>query len=506
MGKLTVVKGKGGLGRPLAGYDHYSGFAGYVASLPSAFPAGGVAKLTSLADAEALGVDDLYSDETKSTYTFASIPVSSAGAVIEIKFSAPEGSVTLCSYIVGTYDTDNTLAKLLASLVKAINLNSYTHGFTATATSTVLTVTSRPGLGIYANSGTPYTYVINGSASGTPTIAIGVSGVASRIAPIHYQVSEFFRRNPLGVLYLGLFTSYAPSTNLKTITDFAEGQVRQIAVFNEQNLFATSQATALQTASDTLETEEKPLSILYSANFVDSSFETANLLPSLTGLDSEKVSVILAQDMGGKGFLLYKASGKSCPSLGACLGDVSASAVNQCIAETGVFNVSDGTECEVLGLANGQLLSAISEAGKATLDLQGYTYLRKYIGQTGSYWNDSRTCTLASSDYAYIENNRTIDKAIRLIRQGIFPYFNARLVVNSDGTLKDTTISTIVSAGEEATESMLTGSIPELSARELTIDPTQDVLSTSQVIISAKLVPTGIAREYVLNIGFVPKL
>ena len=46
----------------------------------------------------------------------------------------------------------------------------------------------------------------------------------------------------------------------------------------------------------------------------------------------------------------------------------------------------------------------------------------------------------------------------------------------------------------------------ELSAYEVIINASQNVVSTGQLQITVKLVPVGVAREIVINLGFVPKL
>jgi hypothetical protein len=46
----------------------------------------------------------------------------------------------------------------------------------------------------------------------------------------------------------------------------------------------------------------------------------------------------------------------------------------------------------------------------------------------------------------------------------------------------------------------------ELSAYAVIINPDQNVLSTGNLTITLELVPVGVARSIVVNVGFVPKL
>jgi hypothetical protein len=64
---ITFVKGNGGLGRPLAGQDHFSGLIFYSGAFPSGFSSSNrIKKFLSVTDAEAAGIKADYSDETKS--------------------------------------------------------------------------------------------------------------------------------------------------------------------------------------------------------------------------------------------------------------------------------------------------------------------------------------------------------------------------------------------------------------------------------------------------------
>jgi hypothetical protein len=80
--------------------------------------------------------------------------------------------------------------------------------------------------------------------------------------------------------------------------------------------------------------------------------------------------------------------------------------------------------------------------------------LSKKVGYEGTFWNDSHTCILQNSDYAYIENNRTIDKAVRNLYVNYLPDLNGPLVVNPNGTLKDTDIAKFETKGNETLDQM----------------------------------------------------
>jgi len=66
---IVFNRQEGGLGRPLPGSDHLSGMTFYTAgSLPSGFSSNDrIKKIQSVPEAEALGIVDDHSDETKGT-------------------------------------------------------------------------------------------------------------------------------------------------------------------------------------------------------------------------------------------------------------------------------------------------------------------------------------------------------------------------------------------------------------------------------------------------------
>ena len=121
-----------------------------------------------------------------------------------------------------------------------------------------------------------------------------------------------------------------------------------------------------------------------------------------------------------------------------------------------------------------------------------------------SYWNESNTAIATTSDYAYIENNRTIEKAIRLLNSAYLPELNGPIKLNADGTIADVDVARLESVGNTALDQMTRDD--ELSAKSVTIDPNQDILATSELTIAVTLVIKGVARYIVIPIGFKPSI
>jgi len=168
------------------------------------------------------------------------------------------------------------------------------------------------------------------------------------------------------------------------------------------------------------------------------------------------------------------------------------------------FNVRQGDDFEIVELADGQEYNAVASAALDTLNTKGYLFFRKQVGISGAYLNDSHSATDATSDFAYIENNRTIQKAKRNIRTALLPTLNSPLSVNADGTLTADTVKFFENLASRPLERMQ--SAGELSNFLVIIDPDQDVLATSTLAITVKLQPRGVARTITVVIGFEASL
>ena len=535
---VSFQLGQGGLGRPLPGEDYISGIifynpsyftSGVMTSGPASFTGTGnnIQQVFQTSDAEALGIVNDYSDETAATAKYAPSAIGSAGdqASFYVNEPVPNGGTT--PVLIGVYTTNtstDTSDDLTATaMVTAINLMTLTTGYSATLSgstgSKYVLITARKGLGAALNSGTPLSVTIVNTANNTITLAgtktqFGQSGttagVGSLLAVYHYHISEYFRVinavSGQGSLYVGFFS--APNVNstyaeLASMQSLSPGKIRQMAVYNDQATYTTLSTVVegLQAAEAALDALHQPFSILYTTNFVGESLAS---LADLSTLNSSKVSVVLGQDGAAQGWSLFKAYGKSITCLGATLGAVSAAAVSEDIAWVGKFNLSDGTELDTAAFAEGSLFRSIANSELTQIDNERYIFLRKFIGQTGTYFNDSHCAIIQSSDYAYIENNRTIDKAKRGMYVSLLPALNSPLTLNADGTLADTTISYLETLAEQPLQQMQRDG--DLSNFQVTIDATQNVLSTSTVKVNALLQPAGVARNIQVIIGYTTSI
>lgn len=413
-------------------------------------------------------------------------------------------SVLIGSYTQVTGDSTPTLVAV--AIAAAINSGTITHGYSATSLVADVTITARNGLGVFLNSRTPLSATYSPSATLAGTITQFTAGVASKQAVWHYHISEFFRGNPSGQLWVGFFPIPSPYafSEITLLQTASGGTIRQVGIYKDGAAYASADLTAIDGIIKTYnDAKHKPLSALYAADLSATSDITT--IADLSLLSANKASSIIGQDGAALGNLLFLTTGKSITQLGIALGILSASAVSEDFGEPAKFNISDGTENDVPAFANGKLLSdaSLNDSALDAIDAKRHIFSQKYIGYAGTYFNENHTAITAASDYAYINDNRVIDKAIRGIYSALIPYLKSKLLKNSDGTLATTTIDFLETQALQPLYQMARDQdLGDVAATDVYIDPTQNVTSTNLLIINVTLNEDGIARNIQIPISY----
>ena len=333
-------------------------------------------------------------------------------------------------------------------------------------------------------------------------LGITADATAWSVKMLHYQLEEVFRINPSITLYVGLFSKPESMTfqELKTVQNYAEGAIRQMAIWNGDTAPTADNIVKLEAVADSLDTENAPLSTLYAP--LVSNYKN---LPNNLATSNPRVSVVIAQAGSGTGAELYKSKDNktkaTVSAIGVALGTLSKAAVHQCIAW--VKNFPSGISMPALG--DGTLVRTIDKGELEKLDTNRYLFLNNVVGVAGSYWNDSHTMDSPTSDYAAIENVRTMDKAVRGIRTYLTPELGGNVYIDPDtGKLQSYTVSHLETTANIPLEEMEKAG--ELSGYKAEIDAEQDVLSTSTIEVTIKNVPVGVVRKFKVKIGFVKSL
>ncbi|MDR3226052.1 MAG: DUF2586 domain-containing protein [Prevotellaceae bacterium] len=305
-------------------------------------------------------------------------------------------------------------------------------------------------------------------------------GITSAEHPVIYNMlKDIFRINPGISLYVGIFAVSTDFAEVKTMQNFAEGKLRQIAVYNANVDIVATNIVALQGIATELESADTPLSILYYPKV-----ENIATLPAISATGRKNVSVVIAQN-----------------GLGVVLGIVSLAKVNESIAWVKKFPAG----VENPAFSDGTLLRDVDKAVIETIDTKRYLFLITYPGLADSYMNDSHTCDIATSDYAYIELVRTMDKAVRGIRTYLLPELGGNIYIDKEtGKLQAYSVKNLELIAGKAIEDMEKAG--EISGYSVEINPEQNVLATSTVELVIKQVATGVMRKINVKIGYTEKL
>lgn len=323
---------------------------------------------------------------------------------------------------------------------------------------------------------------------------------------VYHHIKRFFLRNPNAELQFMVVERAIPMLQiLAKDGDYAQRLLKE-AAGRIKVLFVTGTAntvfelsTIVPVAQDLHDSEFNKfryVDIVLEGRGFPGPVTTAE---DLRALAAPNVSVVIAQDPEiAKIDISYAAVGDFC-------GHLSSIAVSQNVGEQiPEFNMVDVANGAFISanLSSSQAVDSYTDEELDTLDEKGYIFLAPVSGLSGLYWNDSHTCTLISSDYAYIERNRVINKAIRLVRTALLPKVKGRVKVDAETGM-------ILPEERKALENIASSALDILvDAGDLSggvdayIQPDQNILRTDELITEITFVPVAIGRKITLSIGF----
>jgi len=353
-------------------------------------------------------------------------------------------------------------------------------------------------------------------------IAIGITALydTTNNVLVYHHINRFFTRNPNAFLY---FLSAPQTAKLADLVDVAQnyapkllreqaGKVKFLGVArNPAAGYTPVLANGLD--SDVLAAVANAQA-LYTSEFgqfryADFLIEgrsfngTAAAAKDLRTLLSPNVSVTIVADPAISG---ANAAYAGYAAVGDVLGIISQAAVSQDPGElTPAFNLNNNGLGMFLtaGLSSNADIHTYAAADLDLLNDKGYICPDVVAGLDGFYLNDSHTCSaLLNNDYAYIENNRTIEKMIFLARTAILPKVKSRLKIDpSNGQLLAEECKAIETIGKSALQGMVTDG--DLSGGvDCYVEPEQDLLSGADLQIEISAVPISIGRQIAIGIGF----
>ena len=529
---LIINRVNGNSGRTAPGNDYYTGMIFY-GNAPSGAGLGWATntnpvsiswqQILSTSSATSAGILP-NTDNTASTATFSITTAYAVGDTVSINCTFNQWNTSTNSIVSTetilftlTIPSGTTTATTQATAIKnAINALTYSTGFSATSSVGVVTIIAPTYAGVLLNTGTPYA-VVNTTSVGVYSLTQNViAGTPSLYAAVYYHISEYYRLNPTGNLYIGFIASSSSWKETISLQIASGNQLKQIGIFdtNTSNGLAANLLSTVESIQSTVATCQTPYEVVYQPNIIAVS-NLATLPNGNSNTTGTNVQIIITQDGAAQGALLSQSCGYSIGNLGANLGCLSASRVSASIAQPiQSFNVSNGIENNIPALANGALLSTISTSlyqqlfGTTSSNVNGYCYIgfAQYPGEvSGTFFSGNAMFTNQSSDYANMNDNRVWDKITRILQAAYTPYLNSEIQYQSSGVIDNNTIITLEGYGESAiTAAMITGQTPPLisGSPNITINPNQNVQATSTLIIQCQIAENGIIRDIVISNGF----
>lgn len=151
-------------------------------------------------------------------------------------------------------------------------------------------------------------------------------------------------------------------------------------------------------------------------------------------------------------------------------------------------------------LPNGESVDSIDKAVLNAIIAKGYIVAAAYEGYAGFFFENSYTCIDSTSDFAFIENNRTWNKAARVIRATLLPEVKGRVKKDpTTGFIASTTVGRWMGLVNKALEAMV--SADEISGFDVYINEKQVVTQTSPAKVKALIVADGIVHEFEVAVG-----
>lgn len=323
------------------------------------------------------------------------------------------------------------------------------------------------------------------------------------IRALYYQLSEVFRSNPDIKLYLCVCRQPAENdmpgfdfNQIKGLQTFAQGRIRQMAIWTPSLILDEGYVSKMVIAANDLEKELHPLSILYAPKVA-----AINALPTnLNKLGNNRISIVIGQAAGKqeKELLALRPNNgdESLTSIGLLLGLLSRAKVNESIAWVRKFE----TGVAIPGFSDGKLLKEVDKGTLQLLENGRYIFFTTYKGICGSFINDSHNLDEYTSDYSMIESVRSMDKVVRNIYTYLIPELGSSLYMDPEtGRLETYTIQYLETvAGRALLEMEKAGEIADFTVE---IDPNQDVLSTSSLVVNIKKYGFDILRKITLKVA-----
>ena len=328
-------------------------------------------------------------------------------------------------------------------------------------------------------------------------IGINVAFDANNSLNLHADIVEFFRLAPEATLYL--FNSVVKA-DLKAFIN----QNKEIkgygftTAYNVDVPNIASTANAHQTIINEFATENRLIDFCF-IGFNELSVFTLDLFT----LTNPNVSIIAACSDDSNVVQIGSALGmQAIRKVNENLGSVNI--INKPLAKRGSadYPLTDATLEKWLNayLPDGRAVESIDKSVLLDIISKGYIVAAAYEGYAGFFLENSYTCIARDNDFGFVENNRTWNKAARIVRVTLLP--EVKGVVKKDpatGYIAPTTVTRWSGLLNKALERMIIDD--EISGFEAYIEQKQLVNGTNPVKVKVTIVADGIVHEFDVAVG-----
>lgn len=320
---------------------------------------------------------------------------------------------------------------------------------------------------------------------------------------VYEHIREFFRMAPNANLWFMLSEDFENYESLITengvkLLRHAEGKIRRMAIAWNSSYDAplgpdSEQVKAIVKAQEIAVaefSEHRPIFFILEGKRI-------NILNpfNVRSLNAENVMVIIGQSLG----VALRDKHNLYGAVGTALGARAKAAVNVKHSWVDRFNCYGGS-LTAAGI-NGSKIEGLTKGMLEALDAAGYQFFRTHTGIPGYYFNSTATATSATSDYAYAENVETMNKAARLVRAALLPYVDSPQKIDpKTGKLSPEVVKQFETVGRKGLEEMLRND--EVSAIDIYVDPNQNLLATSELLVKFEIIPTGSTSKITAKLGF----
>lgn len=347
---------------------------------------------------------------------------------------------------------------------------------------------------------------------------------------VREHITEFFRLNPNGVLWLQVVAQTTTLTQMcdktlayvaKIVTDSGK-KVKSIGVVrNPATGYTPTLANGLNADSEAAVLKAQELYDYFAEQnvFIDNiGVEgrdvngTLSSIKDVRTMASPNVQMVIFQDpdVAALDALFAKYA-----AVGTWLGSVGIRRAEEDLGSIQVANNPDKTKTDypISDVSKSRYLKIAISKGTETKDLtpaeiqllkdRGYVFADTYPEYSGVFISGSPTCTLITSDFAYSPNVRVWNKGARIAVKKLTPKINSTVELDDAGKLKSTTVTAWQEDVNNSRNGLGSLAVDGYCLKTACfIDPDQNVYGTSKVEVGMTIKPYGYAREITGKLGF----